>query len=140
MLVNETLKYFAFHGPFVRYHYYYVSLSTDLSVVGGVVGELVFKLLNAFSHLCLVLPVEPFDIFRLLTPSGWPASPAPNSSFCKSKRTTDEIYAPLDWKILKCFRFSPNDGRFTKIPTPSRNDFHWALYDDKWCRYLTLRR
>lgn len=66
---------------------------TDLSADGGVVGELVFKLLNAFNHLCLVLPVEPFDIFRLLTPSGWPASPAPNSSFWKSKRTSNVISA-----------------------------------------------
>lgn len=36
--------------------------------VGGdaVVGELVFKLLKALSHLLLVLlPVEPFDIFRV---------------------------------------------------------------------------
>ena len=74
-------------GEMVRVHFSFsrktilIEMSTDLSVDGGVVGELVFRLLNAFSHLCLVLPVEPFDIFRLLTPSGWPVSPAPNSSF-----------------------------------------------------------
>lgn len=81
------------HSSFkVHFH----RIVTDLSVDGGVVGELVFKLLNAFNHLCLVLPVEPFDIFRLLTPSGWPASPAPNSSFCKLKRTPYIVSALAD--------------------------------------------
>lgn len=58
--------------------------AAHLSDSGGVVGELVFRLLNAFSHLSLGLPVEPFDIFRLAIPSGWPASPPPNSSFCNA--------------------------------------------------------
>lgn len=108
--VKNTLLYYFLNWIVNKYEKKKKSLnyydnSTDFSDDVGVVGELVLRLLKALSHLCFVLPFEPFDIFLLLTPSGGLTSPVPNNSFCKLKTKK---------KIIKSSKYFYNNDKNEK--------------------------